>query len=301
MLPRESPLASCFSSDPPTEAEAQLTIANNRPYAQLITVSGAQLDLTESSFGSSLEGGLARLLATSSSGSDQTGLLLGPGKRAALQIDRPPPGEGHVVHISPAPDNAFGVGALAWALLTAAARQHTLPGGTQSCIVSAVAGGLSSPFHPEPALRRIHACVDSSGLPPRAEGILRKLATRLLRGPSFRSIVRREGAEGHRGRIEFTVAPSNPYLVNPAIHLGAANLGTLLDGRRIVSHLSATGGVPPYRFYIVPEPGGPEVPPWLELAADGTVTIEPPLGAPVKVNLPVEVVDSNGEHSVVEY
>ena len=50
----------------------------------------------------------------------------------------------------------------------------------------------------------------------------------------------------------------------------------------------------------MPEPGGPSVPPWLRLAADGTLTIEPPIGA-TSVNLPVEVVDSNGEHSVVPY
>jgi hypothetical protein len=300
-LPLEGPLGSCFSSDPPIQAEARLTVANHRPYAQLITVSGAQLDLTESSFASSLERGLARLLATSGVGSGQTALLIGPGKRAALEIDRPPPGEGRVVHISPAPDNAFGVGALAWELLTAAARQLALPGETKSCIASAVSGGVSSPSRPQRALRRIHACVDSSGLPPRAERLLRRLAGRLLRGPSFRNVVRREGSEAHPGRIEFTVPASNPYLVNPAIHLGPANLGTLPGGRQIVTHLNATGGVPPYRFYIVPERGGPEVPPWLVLAADGTVTIEPPAGAPVGVNLPVEVVDSNGEHSVVPY
>jgi hypothetical protein len=206
-----------------------------------------------------------------------------------------------VVHVSQAPDNALGVGALAWALLEAAGKHLSLPLGTRSCIAAAVYGGLSSPPHPEWALRRIHGCVDSSGLPGNAEKLLRKLAYRLLRGPSFRDVVRREGREPHPTRIAFTLAPSNPNLVNPAIHLGPANLGTLLGGQRIVKHLSATGGTPPYRFYIVPESGGPEVPPWLALAADGTVTIEPPVGEPVKVNLAVEVVDSNGEHSIVPY
>ena len=64
-------------------------------------------------------------------------------------------------------------------------------------------------------------------------------------------------------------------------------------GRTTVEHLSATGGTPPYRFYLVPEPGGPGVPSWLHLAADGTLTLEPPAGV-AAVTLPVEVVDSNG-------
>ena len=171
-------------------------------------MSGGQLDLTESSFASSLERGLARLLPDLElPNSAQTAVLLGPGKSMILQIDRPQPGEGYVFHVSQAPDNALGVGALAWALLEAAGKHLSLPLGTRSCIAAAVYGGLSSPPHPEWALRRIHGCVDSSGLPGNAEKLLRKLADRLLRGPSFRNVVHREGREPHPARIAFTATP----------------------------------------------------------------------------------------------
>jgi hypothetical protein len=71
-------------------------------------------------------------------------------------------------------------------------------------------------------------------------------------------------------------------------------------GTTTVERLSATGGVPPYRFYAVPEAGGPGVPGWLHLAASGTLILEPPAGA-TAVTLPVEVVDSTGAHSVTPY
>jgi hypothetical protein len=300
-LPTEGqgPFQGCFSSNS-SQAEALLSIANNRPYAQLITVSGTQLDLPESSFAGSLEGALSRLLASLRSGMGRSAFLLSPGARARLAIDRPAPGEAQRVNVDPAPVNAFAVGALAWTLLSTAAKHRSLPTATLSCIAVVVYASLSSPSQPEEALRRMHACVNASRLSRNAERLLRKLASRLLRGRFFREVIHREGTEHHPARIAFQISPSNPNLINPAIHLGPASFGTLPAGRRTVEHLSASGGTPPYRFYIVPEPGGPGVPPWLHLAADGTLTLETPPGS-ATVSLPVEVVDSNGEHSVVPY
>ncbi len=51
---------------------------------------------------------------------------------------------------------------------------------------------------------------------------------------------------------------------------------------------------------MLTEPGGAGVPSWLHLAADGTLTLEPPPNAGA-VALEVEVVDSTGAHSVVSY
>ena len=45
---------------------------------------------------------------------------------------------------------------------------------------------------------------------------------------------------------------------------------------KTVEHLTASGGSPPYRFYVVPEPDQAGVPYWFQLAADGTLILEPP-------------------------
>ena len=293
----EEALTSCFLSSS-SQAEAVLRITNNRPYAQLITVTGATLDLAESAFPQPLEAALSRLLANLSPAGTPSPFLLGPGQGASVSIDRPPPGGAQVVHLYPAPGNAFAVGALAWNLLSSASRSTSLPAITQSCIAAAVHGALSTPPEPEEALRRMHACVDAAPLSANSERQLKKLAGSALRDAAFRQVIHREGTEADPARIAYSTTPSDPNLPNAAIHLSPANIGTLRVGQLTVRHLTATGGAPPYRFYLVPEAGGPAVPSWLKLAADGTLSIEP-LTAGSSVNLSVEVVDSNGEHSIV--
>jgi hypothetical protein len=289
----------CFASSS-NQAEAFLGVTNNRPYAELLTLSGAGIDPPLSSFSDPLAERLASGLSDLGPGGGASTFLLGPGGRATLAIDRPAPGVGQVAQMIAAPANAFAVGALAWGLLSSVSKQVSLPAATLSCVLAAVHGALLSPPRPERALRRIKACVNASGLPGKAEMRLSRLAARALGDGAFRTVLHREGSEPHRARIAFTIAPSNPNLINPEIHLGNANLGTLPSGRRTVRHLSASGGAPPYRFYIVPEQGGPTVPPWLTLAADGTLFVKPPEES-LSVNFAVEVIDSNGEHSVVPY
>jgi hypothetical protein len=294
---RQDPLPSCFSGKS-SQAEAVLSILNNRPYAQLLTVSGAQLDLAESSFAGSLEGALARLLARSGLGTGPSPFLLGPGQRATLVIDRPAPGQAQTVLIAPVREDAFAVAALAWGLLSAAAGDRSLSTATRTCVASAVYGAVSTPHHPMRALERMHVCVNAASVPALAMRRLRRLAARLLRDHLFEEFVDLRVGEPHPVRIAFTISGSNPDLINSDIHLGPASFETLPNRHRTIEHLSATGGVPPYRFYIVPEPGGPGVPSWLHLASDGTLTVEPPVGF-AAVTLPVEVVDSHGEHSVL--
>ena len=96
-----------------------------------------------------------------------------------------------------------------------------------------------------------------------------------------------------------TVSSPPHEVINPDLRLRSANFGTLPSGDRTVEHLTASGGHPPYRFYIMPEPGGPAIPSWIRLAPDGTLNLEPPADLNTTLNLPVEVVDSNGERSVV--
>ena len=296
--PAQDQFGACFASGS-NQAEARLEVANNRPYAELLMLSGVGVDLPLSSFSDPLAERLAKGLSDLSRAGPST-FLLGPGGRATLAIDRPAPGLTSAAQMTAVPANPFAVGALAWSLVSSAAKQVSLPAATQTCVLAAVHGALSTPPRPELALRRMFTCVNASGLPGKAQRRMRSIAARVLGDGALHTVVHEEGAEPHRARIAFTIAPSNPDLINPGIHLGNANLGTLPSGRRTVRRLSASGGVPPYRFYIVPEPGGPTVPPWLTLTADGTLYVEPPEGS-VAVNFAVEVVDSDGEHSVVPY
>jgi hypothetical protein len=293
----EGPLSSCFQSSS-SQAEAVLRLTNNRPYAQLITVSGAGLDLAGSSFAGPLEAQLSRLLANLSPMGTPSPFLLGPGQGASISIDRPRPGAAQLAHVNPAPGNTFAVAALAWKLVSSAAKRVSLPATTESCIAAAVQGALSIPPEPEEALRRIHTCVNSAPLAATGLRLLQKLASSVLRNAAFQQIIHREGTEAHPARIAYTTAPSNPNLPNAAIQLSPANIGTLPAGKLSVRHLAAAGGLSPYRFYLVPEAGGPAVPSWLKLATDGTLSVEPP-AAGSSVNVTVEVVDSNGEHSIV--
>src|SRR5277367_5778623 len=77
----QNPFEGCFS-DRSSVAEAVLNITNNRPYAQLLTVSGTALDLAESEFAGSEEAAFSRLLANLSPASGPPAFLLGPSKSA---------------------------------------------------------------------------------------------------------------------------------------------------------------------------------------------------------------------------
>jgi len=289
------PLRSCFAD--PGQAEATLSILNDRPYAQLITVRGTALDLAESSFGSALAETAAGLLAQASAGHGVSAFLLGPGDEAKLAVDRPPPGAGREIHIDPAPDNSFAVGAQAWALLSAAGKR--LPASTTGCILTAVYGTLSGPPHPAHALERIKACVDAAGLSAHAQRLLRRLAVRPLSDALFEKVIKREGSEPYPARLALWIPPSISGPIDSAISLGPANFNVPGE-EKSVEHLTATGGSPPYRFYVVPEPGQAGVPYWFQLAADGTLILEPPAEfAPF--DFFIEVVDSNGERSYVPY
>ncbi len=262
---RQDPLPSCFSGKS-SQAEAVLSILNNRPYAQFMTVSGAQLDLAESSFVGSLERTLARLLARSSLGKGPSAYLLGPGQRATLVIDRPAPGQAQTVLIAPRAGGCLRRGSARVGLLSSATGDRSLSAATQSCVVSAVYDAVATPRHPVLALERMHVCVNAARLSTLARKRLRRLAARLLRDRRFEEVVDLEVGEPHPARIAFTISGSNPDVINPDIHLGPASFESLPNRHTTIEHLSATGGVPPYRFYIVPEPGGPGVPSWLHLS-----------------------------------
>ena len=70
------------------------------------------------------------------------------------------------------------------------------------------------------------------------------------------------------------IPPSIPGPIDSAISLGPANFNVPGE-EKTVEHLTASGGSPPYRFYVVPEPDQAGVPYWFQLAADGTLILEP--------------------------
>ena len=79
-------LPSCFQRRS-SQAEAVLSITNDRPYAQLTTVKEATLDMAESSFYAPLEAGLSRLLSNLNPAGSPSLFLLRP-RRASEHRDR---------------------------------------------------------------------------------------------------------------------------------------------------------------------------------------------------------------------
>ena len=296
----QDPLSACFQARS-NQAEALMSIASNRGYPQLITVSGTRINLEKSSFSDSLDGSLTWFLGhLSSSGRSQV-LLLGPGKRATLTVDRPAPEEAaQDVRITAAQGTPSALAGLAWTFMNAAAARASVRAGIESCLASALLGAASS-THASPAtVKRMRLCVDSRSSSATSAGKrLRRLASHLFSAASLKhaAALRHEGL--HAADIAFTIPTEPPGPYNPNIQLDVTNWGIIADGRKTIKHLGATGGVPPYRYYVITEPGRELVPSWWALAPDGTVTIAPPVDADVKVSETVQVIDSNGERSVV--
>ncbi len=295
----QDPLPACFSSKS-DQAEAVLNVVNNRGYAQTVTVSGAKIDVAKSVFAASFEGQIGKLLAQLSSGNGPSAFVLGPGESASITIDRPPPQQAaQEIHIDPAGKTASGVGELAWALLTTAKDQIGVPVDMENCVQAAVYNTVSADRGPDSAIGQMHSCVDAaSGLSGTAKAVLEKLAYGLLVDDFFYKLLDLEDSEVYPAKIEFTIPGSNPTFTSPDIHISPLDLGTVPDGQQTVVHLSASGGVAPYRFYVWNEPANAaKVPRWVTLGTDGTLTIEPPSHASGEVSFAVYAFDADGEHS----
>ena len=292
------PLSACFQMGS-NQAEALLNVANDRDYTELITLAGIAIDLRASSFSDSTDVVLTRLLESRGAGTQM--LLLGPYSQATLAMDRPAPEEpAQQVHIAAALGAPSALSGRAFTFLSAAKKRLAVPLRLERCLVSRLLGGIASARDGALALDQMRQCVDRASSPAtRAGRLLRGLAAGLLSERLLRSASAREQREPHAPGVAFTIGSSTPGPYNPAIHLDVANLGSISDGRETTRHLSASGGVPPYRYYIISEPGGAKTPSWVHLVPDGTLTLAPPAGLDVKVNLSVQVVDGNGERSEV--
>ncbi len=293
------PLSVCFTAKS-NRAEALLSIQSNRDYAQLITLSGVNVVLFESSFSDSLDAGISSRLWHLSLGKTEEVLMLGPGQRALLAIGRPPPQRAsRQVAIEQAPPAAAALGQLARAFLSAA-RGTYISTSIKRCVIASVYGAaVSLARAPISALGQMHACVDrgENNSHPAGKRRLRAFARGIFRLARFDVALSLIGATDRSlSRIAFMIPGSPPGRYNPKIHLGHANFGTVISGRRTVEHLTATGGSPPYRYYLWNE-SGMRAPSWLRLAPDGTVIIEPPPGVSVSILVRVYVVDATGAYS----
>jgi hypothetical protein len=159
---------------------------------------------------------------------------------------------------------------LAWSFLTDARGTCTSPS-IKRCIAASVYTMVALQRMPERALGQMHRCVDHGydRFHPANKHRLRALARRVFSdarlGIALGSVA---GADRAVPKVTFVVLGSAPARVNPKIHLGNANFGAVVDGRRAVERLTATGGKPPYRFYIHNEVGM-MAPAWLQLALTG--------------------------------
>ncbi len=293
----QDPLPVCFSSTS-NNAEAVLNMVNNRGYAQVITISGAKIDVAKSHFADSLEGEAATLFAALGSKGNSSTFILGPGDSATVTIDRPTPQQAaQEVHIDQAPEVASGVGELAWAVLSTASDSVSVPVDRVNCIMSAVYNASSSGSDPSSAIDQMHSCIDAAAAGT-AKDLLKKLSYGLLVDDFFYKVIDLEGDSLYPPQTGFTIPGSNPTFTSPDIHISPLNLGTLPDGQTTTVQLTATGGTAPYLFYIWNEPvNAAKVPSWVHLATDGTLTIEPPEGASGEVSFAVYAFDANGDHS----
>ncbi len=296
----QDPLPMCFAS-PAQTTEAKLSMVNNRGFAQVITVSGAPVDGKTSSFSDSADGEAATVFAKLHPANGPATFVLGPGQSATLFIEEPAPSLAAVdVHIDPATHTGSAIGEMAWAFLTTAIDKIGAPVDLANCVWGYVYNQLNAPG-PGAIINETHSCTSATIAKlgsKAARDALTNLAYGLLVDDFFYKVIDAEGDALYPPMIGFTIPGSNPTSTNPSIHLGPAGFGTLPDGQTTIEHLAATGGTPPYRYYIWNDSTNMAgVPSWVNLASDGTLTIEPPVGAVGEVSFYVYVFDSKGEHS----
>jgi hypothetical protein len=296
---REGPVSACFAARS-NQAEALLSIGSRRDYAQLITISGIRPVYFESSFSNGLDATISRRLLNRSAGRATQVLMLGPGQHVLLALGRPTPlPERRSVLIEQAPRASAALGQLAWSFFTDARATYISPS-IKRCVVASVYTTVSFQRTPAQGLGQMRRCIahGNDRFHPASKRRLRALAKRVFTdarlGVALGLIA---GRDRHLSKIALVIPRSAPGHLNPRIRLGNANFGTVIAGRRTVEHLTATGGKPPYRFYIHNE-AELTAPPWLQLAPDGTLVIEPPAGVVTSVRVRVYVVDSTGAYSL---
>lgn len=289
-------ISACLSPST-TQTGALLNVTNNRDYAQLITITGAPAQVVGLSPSNRPGAQLQRLLAAL--GGTEDLLVLGPYARATVALDRPPPATAaRQIAVSAAGNQLSALAGRAWTVLSAAAHGSSLPALAPGCLATALVGAASSAITPAASLAAMRRCVvgGSSGA-TRAGRLLTALADAALSPQVLARSAALEARDPGATDAFFAIPGSAPGAVDPSIRIGLPALGTVPDGVSTVARLTASGGVAPYRFYLLTEPGGAPVPSWVRLTAAGILTITPPRGASLQLMLPVFAVDATGEYS----
>jgi hypothetical protein len=291
-------LPSCIGSGS-NASTLYIHVVNNRGYAQFITASGASIDVSHSSLGDSLESTIANGLAKLSAGNTPSSFLLAPGSRATLAIDRPPTSFGETtVTLHSAPQGSTAAAAMGWALLNKLKAEFGTRVDATNCVIGYLHNTLSANPSVSSVVTQLHSCASAAtaGLRGSAKTAAEKIASAVLVTDFFYKLIDLETDEAYPPQISFSIPGKNP--TNPDIHLGNLDFGTLPAGQQTVEHLTASGGTAPYAFAVWNDPPNlANVPGWVNVAPDGTVTINPPSGTDQSVSFFVYATDANGEHS----
>jgi hypothetical protein len=298
---RNDSLPACTSS----RSNAQtlyINIANNRGYAQFVTISNATLNVQRSDWGDSLEGLFANQIAAHSPGNSPSSFVLAPGSHATLAIDGPPASlGGTAVSLRAAPKGASAAAEIGWALLMKVREDLGTKVDISNCVIGAVHQTLSTDPGATGVINTLRSCASAGAakLTGAAKEAFSRITAAILVTDFFYKLIDIETDEAYPPKLSFSIRGANP--TNPAIHLGDLDFGELPAGELSVEHLSASGGKAPYEFGISHSAANTAaVPDWVDLAPDGTLTIDPPAGTLRSVGFYVYATDATGQSSPFE-
>ncbi len=274
-------------------------VANNRGYAQYLTISNATLDVRRSNWSDSLEGMIANQLAAHSSSNSPSSFVLAPGSHAVLAIDRPAEGFGTTaVSMLAAAKGSSAMAAMGWALLNKVREGIGNRVDLVNCVTGSIYNSLASNPGASSAVAQLRSCAGAAAarLKGTAKEVMGKISSAVLVVDLFYKLVDLQADEAIPPSIKFSIHGRNP--TNPAIHVGGLSLGSLPPGERTVVQLTASGGVAPYGFQISHAASNTaKVPSWVQLGSDGKLTIDPPADAAGHVGFYVYATDASGQSS----
>lgn len=300
---RNDALPSCVSRET-TDQTLKINVVNNRGYAQLVTILGAEVDADRSRWSTSLEGQLASAFTRVASGGGPREFLLAPGASATLAIQRPQGILGsRVVSIQAAAVHASSVTPLVWSFLKEANKQVGSVGalvGVAECIAKYLHVAATSTPGAAQTLSAVKRCSLSAAslkaVKDTAKAQLKKLAAGLFVTDFFYRLIDLNAQDAYPARISFAFRGTNA--TDPDIRPQSLDLGTVPAGTTTIRRMTAGGGVAPYFFGVstvaINKGRKPE---WITLASDGTITLNPPVDTNQQVSFYIVVIDANGRSS----
>lgn len=258
-----------------------VNIVNNRGYAQLLTITGAPLDVDRTSFVQSMDGLITRGLVNAATTLNSSNFILGPGAGVTLAIPRNTSVGVHHVTIAADTITAAPFHALMWTLLKKMSGVGQIDG-VVSCAVVAI-----RTFTPDSDVAKllinVKKCVEGainaaavSGLVSEATGkAMKGIAAATLVVKSFTLLLDYLSDATYPPRIEFSMRGLLSD-INANIRLTNGSLGDIAAGSSTTRMLIASGGTGPYTFKIMRAVDFSPVPAWVVLQPDGQLSVTPP-------------------------